>query len=122
VAAHVRTPSPTVVDPNMLMSMVDGDGTLLAELVSLFVLESPRLMTQIGDAVARNDGPALRDAAHALKGSASSMSLSAVASAASRLERIGKDGLLHDAPVLVRQLEDELLRSIGALNALTGAK
>ena len=124
-AAASRTPSPdhreTAIDARTLMGLVDGDEALLAELVALFTAESPRLLGEIRSAVREQNAAALTDAAHALKGSASSLTLHSAAEAASRLERIGRDGSLDAAPELVLALELEINRSIGALNALTGS-
>jgi HPt (histidine-containing phosphotransfer) domain-containing protein len=110
------------VDRRMLLSRVDGDERLLAELVVLFGAESPRLIGEIRKALSTGDAGALKDAAHALKGSAASMAVDGVKAAAGILECMADSCTLDGAPAALVNLEREFLRSIGALNAMIGTE
>jgi CheY-like chemotaxis protein len=77
-------------DGAKLLSRVNGDSELLAELVGLFLGECPSLMEQVRAAVAARDSARLRAAAHALKGSVSNFDATAAYDAAARLEQIGR--------------------------------
>ncbi len=46
-----------------------GDRLLLAELIEIFLEDSPQHLRTAEDALARGDAPALRQAVHTLKGS-----------------------------------------------------
>jgi CheY-like chemotaxis protein len=80
-----------------LMARVDGDRGLLAELVGLLRAESPRLLAEIQRCVEAGDAPALRIAAHAIKGTLGNFGDSGAARTALTLEVMGRDGVLDGA-------------------------
>ena len=61
--------STDIIDVSEVLERVDGDKELLGELVELFLEESPSMLADVKEAVARNDAKALEYAAHTLKGS-----------------------------------------------------
>ena len=73
---------------------VNGDKDLLKELLQLFAVECPQLLTEIRNAINHSDAVLLRRAAHTLKGSISNFGAPAVVAAAQRLENLGRDGNL----------------------------
>ncbi len=83
-----------------------GDRALAEQLVDLFVPTSGRLRDTMRAAFDQGDAARLRDAAHALKGSAAAVKASHVARVAATLER---DGLDHAGTLLDRL--DEALQS-----------
>lgn len=98
------------VDTAKLMERMGGDKELLGELVALFLDESPRLLAQIREAVINNQPEILRTAAHSLKGSVGNFAAPEAAAAASRLETIGKSGVINEAGEALDALERELER------------
>ena len=104
------------VDREALLVLVDGDEKLLAELIELFLTEIPRLMLACEIAIARHDTSALREAAHAIKGSAASMTASTVAAAAGHLEIMGARDALDGAALAMSALEREVLRAQSAFS------
>jgi HPt (histidine-containing phosphotransfer) domain-containing protein len=97
---------------------VDGDKALLKELRTLFLVESPKLMTQLREAMSSRSAEPIRKAAHALKGMLANIGARDAASAASSLERIGHDGDLSGVGEAYAALEKEIERFSRALAAL----
>lgn len=60
--------SEPVFDLQGTMGRLAGDEELLGDLVGFFFEDTPRLLAEIRNAANTNDAPALRSAAHALKG------------------------------------------------------
>jgi HPt (histidine-containing phosphotransfer) domain-containing protein len=100
------------------LSNIGGDENLLAELASIFLEEYPEILKSVRTAVGNNDGEALVYFAHALKGSVSNFVAMDAQSAARKLEQIGREGDLSDAPKALSELELALSRLTPALNDL----
>jgi len=82
--------SSEVVNREEFKARVGDDHALMAELISLFLAESPRLAEATRTAALKKDGQALRTAAHALKGSVANFSAARAFQAASVLEELGE--------------------------------
>jgi two-component system sensor histidine kinase/response regulator len=67
------------------------DLELRQELAAMFLEDSPRLLSEIRDAMNQHDGPALKFAAHTLKGSAGVFRVQPAFEAALRMEHVGRD-------------------------------
>ena len=102
-------PSP-VIDREDALERLEGDASLLEELLGLFREEYPGKKQEIDQAIAAGDGEALRLAAHALKGASANLSLTAIRESAFRLELAGKEGRLAEAAGLADGLRAELER------------
>src|SRR6202011_5297521 len=61
-----------LLDAAALLDYVDGDRQLLRKIVGRFRENGPRLLSQVREAIARQDGPALEFSAHKLKGAVGS--------------------------------------------------
>jgi HPt (histidine-containing phosphotransfer) domain-containing protein len=94
----------------------DGRG-LLPEAVAAFRRGLPERVAALQAAVDDGDGPALAQAAHALKGSAANIGAAAVAGICAELERLGRGGTADGGDPLVRRLEAELHRLDAELDA-----
>ncbi|MCB4455977.1 response regulator [Leisingera sp. McT4-56] len=92
-----------------------GDEGLLREMAELFLSQAPQLAADIETARRNGNAEDLRRAAHTLKGSAAVVGATQVAEAARRLENVGRDGQLDEAPPVQRDLEAELERCRAAL-------
>lgn len=106
------------MNAEILLARVDGDWTLLRELVGLFLEECPRRIGEIRAALARHDASGLAAAAHGLKGTLSYFGVGAATDAVRRLERMGRDGDLRDAEAACAALEQALAHLTPALDAL----
>jgi HPt (histidine-containing phosphotransfer) domain-containing protein len=99
-----------VLDYSLLLSVADGDANLLRLLCALFLRSYPSVMTEIRDAIARNDGETLARAAHTLRGSAGYFVTDSTRSLLTDLEMIGDSGDLTKAPARLVDLEQEMER------------
>jgi HPt (histidine-containing phosphotransfer) domain-containing protein len=87
-----------------------GDAGVLREVAALFLDSYPAELAALRAAVARGDGPAVRCAAHALKGSVSTFGAPEAVEAAGRLEEMGRAGDLGGAREACAALEAALAR------------
>jgi HPt (histidine-containing phosphotransfer) domain-containing protein len=120
VVATVVAPAAAVLDEAALLETVANDRTLLAELVVLFEEDATKYMAHMRAAIANGDGHALQVAAHSVKGAAGSLTATAVAHAAGKLERNGRSGGVEGAETILRTMEREVARVRERLLALTG--
>ena len=103
------------IDREALMKRVGGDEDLFREIVQLFLVDCPTRVAAIHAAVAGGDPEEVRTAAHALKGSASNLSATALTAAARTLERLGSERRLQAAPAALRQLSAQALLAMDLL-------
>ncbi|MDP9442241.1 MAG: response regulator, partial [Actinomycetota bacterium] len=107
------------LDAEILANLVGMDAesgfVLLDEVVELLARDTPPRLAQIQRALDTGDARAVREAAHALRGSAATVGATAMVATSSRLEEMGRTGQLEGAPGLLAQLSDEVTRVIEAL-------
>ncbi len=118
VEVYDEQPVDDVIDRTEVMERVGGDTELLVELIDLFSSDCPRLMSEIHDAIERNDKQALEYVAHTLKGSVGNFSATNAFEAAFRLEKMGREGDTTHAQEAYAVLEREIKRLEPALAAL----
>ena len=107
-----------VLDKAELLERVDQDLEFLAETVEMFDEDAPELLSEIRDAVNRQDAAALAGTAHTFKGMASNFCAQAVVDAALALEIMGQSSNLSGAPEAISLLETEAERLKSALAEL----
>ncbi|MGE0827377.1 MAG: response regulator [Candidatus Binatia bacterium] len=117
---QIERSSGSPFDQNAILARVEGDHELLKEIVGLFFEETPELLSIIRQSIVRNDGKALTQAAHSLKGVVSSFGAHTTRDAARRLEEVGHDEDWHRAEPACRELERELAQLTQALDELRG--
>ncbi len=105
-------------DEAALLERVEGDTELLAEIVALFLEDSPGHMEEVRAAVAAGDATALKRAAHTLKGAASNFGAAAVVASALELETMGRAGSLAGAGPACERLGAALVALVTALKPL----
>jgi two-component system, sensor histidine kinase and response regulator len=103
------------IDWAVALDRLQGDRELLEELVGVIRQEAPRLFSEVRAAVERGDAAALRLSAHTLKGSLGNFAAARAVEAAKRLEMMGKQGDLSEAPQALVVLEQELDRFLPEL-------
>ncbi|WP_248762054.1 response regulator [Pseudarthrobacter sp. SSS035] len=95
----------------MLRGLGPEDGLgLLPATTEAFRKDVPARLAALREAVTNGGGPALSQAAHALKGAAANIGATAVASLCGELEDMGRSGRLDGGPQLLSRLEAELVR------------
>ncbi len=102
---------PAALDRAGLMARVGGKASLLIEIGRLLLDDvGPRLLHEIGAAVADKDANRLRRAAHSLKGALGNLCAAPACAVARRLEAIAVEGDLTAAPDAERALCEEMER------------
>ncbi|MBI3652450.1 MAG: response regulator [Acidobacteria bacterium] len=104
-----------ILDQTFLMESVGGDFAFLREMVQVFVAESPVHLAAVHQAIEQGDHEALESAAHKIKGGLRALAGSAAGLAAYRLEQMGRQGDLAEAPLAYAVLEQELERFKAAI-------
>ena len=102
-----------------MINGVDHDRKLLRELVGVFIKDTPKLISRVERAVRRGDATHLQAAAHALKGSVGNFDLGPAFEAVRRLEVIGRENRLREAPLALAGAKNEVSRLIRMLKAYT---
>jgi HPt (histidine-containing phosphotransfer) domain-containing protein len=90
------------------LEILGGDESLLNEMVQLFLVESPRLVAQMQQALAHNDPRLLEMAAHCLKGELRYLVVPEASEAADKLEAAGRTGEMGAAADLLADLRTRL--------------
>jgi CheY-like chemotaxis protein len=112
------------VDGNVLAALRDLQGEsrpdLLAELLAVYLRDTPPRLAALHEAVARADAEALRRAAHSLKGSSSQIGAVQVARLCADLEHQAGTTDLMGAPETLRRLDEAFGRVRAHLQALAG--
>jgi signal transduction histidine kinase/DNA-binding response OmpR family regulator len=107
-----------VFDRQSALDRVDGDESILSEVVGLFMADVPNQLEALRQAVAAGDAKSLREIAHTLKGSAGCLGGLAAADAARRLEEAAKTGDLTAAAQHLFDLEREIRSFCDAISPL----
>jgi HPt (histidine-containing phosphotransfer) domain-containing protein len=103
-------PSGTLLDHSVLLSSVDGDMDLLRGISGLFLSSYPALISDMRDAIARDDSNALARAAHTFKGSGGYFLTDAAREGVVELELIAHGSDLSVATERLAELELEMER------------
>ena len=106
-AKHVPSPQPALFNRSELMDRLGGDADLLADVIRVFLEDCPKRLAAIKNAVDLRDAELIRTTAHALKGSAGTLSAAVVFEAAQTLERLGAEGRLEPVEGAWRTLAQE---------------
>ena len=95
-------------DPQALLHRVDGNLTLLQELVDLFGTEVPGMLASIEQAIQQGSASDLEKAGHKIKGSMLQLSAHAAANIALQLEKSGQTGSMDGTGILLEKLIQEV--------------
>lgn len=97
-----------VLDEIALLVTVGGNRELAGELAQIFLQELEPRMQEMASAIREGDADRLQFAAHALRGSAASLSATQVTASAAALEAMAREGDLSMAESVFACLEDEM--------------
>jgi PAS domain S-box-containing protein len=112
-------PAAVVLDRAQLLSRVDGDRVLLAEIVRLFVEERAALLDGMEQALAAGDAPELARGAHKAKGAFGNLSAPLAQQSAVELELLARHGDLAQATDVFLRLRQQVERLEAELRAFT---
>jgi CheY-like chemotaxis protein len=106
-----------IIDRAELMARMGGDEGLLRRLIDMFLVNYPKQLAELQDAVRQRDVESVRRRAHTLRGALSLFAASEAADAAHRLEKSAEFGgrAIDEA---FRALQAELARLEPTLNTL----
>ena len=97
------------------LERVGGKEDMLRDLAEMFFEECPRLIQQLREHIASENGAELRRVAHTLKGSAHVFGAEGAAAAAFRLEEMGQAGVFAGAVEALALLEVQVGRLVPAV-------
>ena len=103
-----------LLDKQALLSRIDHDDELMAEILELFLDETTRQLHVLREAVERGDIAAIEETAHSLKGAATNVSASTMAELARAIENAAKQSDLQETRRSLAEFERDLV----ALKAL----
>jgi HPt (histidine-containing phosphotransfer) domain-containing protein len=109
---------PDAIDAETLLANLGQDREILHTISEIFTQQCPHLLGELRAAVEGQDAPAVREAAHALKGNFLTIAASDAASLAAEIERLGREARIEDTPRLLERLQRETERVQAALSAL----
>jgi HPt (histidine-containing phosphotransfer) domain-containing protein len=110
-------PGIPVFDTDHFADVCGDDPGFQREIIGDFLSQFDSRLNDITLAVGLRDPVAVRQAAHALRGSAASLGARALAEASDRIEALGRAQALDGAPAALQQVLDEAGRLREALAA-----
>jgi signal transduction histidine kinase/ligand-binding sensor domain-containing protein/DNA-binding response OmpR family regulator len=116
---HGQAASTSAHPLDVALQRLEGDKEVLAEIVSLFLADTPQLFEEAREALSLGDAASLAQAAHKLKGSVAYFDAGPAAAAASKLEVLGKSGDLRGGAALIGVLDEEIKYLMTALSSFT---
>ena len=110
----------SVFDAERFAQVCDHDAEFQREVIGEFLEELGPRLERIAAAVESGDAQAVRETAHALKGSSASLGAASLAEACDTLESLGRNAELEAAPATLESVRHEAERLRAALEASTG--
>ena len=101
-----------------LLAHCGGDDSLMRNLVQLLFDTSPTLLAELRRALDMGNAPEVRRLAHSIKGAIGNFGEPAAYHVAYRVEQLGRDGKLAEAPAAVEELEKALRELTPVLTGL----
>ena len=98
------------IDLDKAIERAMGDRGFLEKLLEVFLTGLPVQVEALAIALEQGDAESLQREAHTLKGAALNLSAHGVATAALRLEQIGREGNLSEGKKALSELNDDLVR------------
>jgi two-component system sensor histidine kinase/response regulator len=115
-----------VLDPSTLETLRklrrDGQPDLLAQVIRLYLADSPRLVEAVRTAVAASEAPALAKVAHTLKSSSGNIGARRFSTLCAQLQDLGRAGDCPNAVALLAAFEAEYGAACAAARALLPAE
>lgn len=110
-----QSSSPAGINLQAALVRLANDRTLLREMIDFFLEDAPVLLQQARDALHAGDMPALRRAAHSIKGLAANFEALGTVSAALKLEKAAEANQTDDVSALFSKLEDSVQDTVSSL-------
>jgi HPt (histidine-containing phosphotransfer) domain-containing protein len=118
----MTSPTANIIDEAILDAyralQEPGQADVVTEFIDLFLEDLPARLGQLKTAITNRDPKAVRSAAHALKGSGSSIGANRLASVCGELEALGRAGSVDGIDGLATSVEIEATAAAAALQRL----
>ncbi len=117
LAAEAAPPQPAPADTEgavdakalaAIREIDDADGSILAEVIGIFLDEAPQHLDALRTALRKLDGAELARAAHAFKSASGNVGAARVTKLCREIEHTGRSGKVSDAVTLVQQIEQQV--------------
>ncbi len=95
-----------------------GDEEFMAELIDIFLDDSPAPIRVLRDAIEGQEGEVAASAAHRLKGSSGNLGAGSLAALCRQVEESGRENRVEEMPGLLRDIEREFSRVKKYLSAV----
>ncbi len=82
----------TAFDKKAVLNLVDGDEEMLAEIMATFLMDAPRLLRKLEEALIADDALQIRLHAHSIKGASGNVGATGMQTAAHWLEKAAMEG------------------------------
>jgi len=113
---ETETKSENAFDKETLYDWYGGDAGIIKELVDIYFIDAPVMLSEIKQSIEKNDSQALDKSAHALKGAVGVFQAPKAIEAALALERLGKANSFDGVENALANLEKEMSRLDEALS------
>jgi len=97
-----------------------GGPDLVQRVTSIYLVDTPKTLAQLSEAVERSDGQAVRNAAHSLKSSSASVGAMRLAELSRDMEALGKSNRIAECERSLPALQQEFVRVQKALAGHAG--
>jgi HPt (histidine-containing phosphotransfer) domain-containing protein len=104
----MANPTATPVNIPLVCQRLDLEEPIIRHLLTLFGRETKRQIEKIREGIASQDGNAVQQGAHLIKGSAASLGVAQVLAHAEQLEAFGEERRLAAAPAELEALQGAL--------------
>jgi len=121
VKAQKNEPSPAPTDDviawngSETLERLGGDVSLLEEIVQIFLVEAPRQLSELREAIAEPAPATVEKTAHSLKGELGYLGITGASQRARELEEMGRKNDLQTAPTVFAALEAELVQVLASM-------
>jgi HPt (histidine-containing phosphotransfer) domain-containing protein len=101
----METVVPQILDLNALRERFANDEEIIADLLEVYLSDTMTHMALLGDAISQTDLKTVTIKAHSLKGISANMSLEPLREVFLKLEAMGKQGDLKEAPAVFQEAQ-----------------
>jgi two-component system, sensor histidine kinase and response regulator len=107
-------------DFHRTLEQLGGDESLLREVIDIFLVETPKKIASLRQALEQEDADCLERTAHSLKGELGYLGLPEVSQKARELEQMGRKRDLQNAATLFAALHEDLSAVLAAMRRAKG--
>jgi len=104
-----------------MLKQMGGDETLLKEIMTIFLTESPEMLSRMEQSLLHHDPSMLEQAAHRLKSDLGYLGATETARLASQLEESGRAGNIEGVAKLLAELKSQMVRLCASMGEGTDA-